>query len=58
MTTPFHYGGQPVTAAEAAAIIKDRRAEWHRSRLDRHRDRDAREGKLWLQLWSMIRGRA
>lgn len=58
MTTPFHYGGQPVTAAEAAAIIKDRRAEWHRSRLDRQRDRDSRDGAILRQLWSLIRGRA
>jgi len=58
MTTPFHYGGQPVTAAEAAAIINDRRAEWHRKRQDRARDRDARDGALHRQLWAIIRGRA
>jgi hypothetical protein len=54
----FHFNGQPVSPAEAAAIIKDRRAEWHRSRLDRQRDRDTREGKLSHQLGAMIRGRA
>lgn len=54
----FHFNGQPVTAAEAAAIINDRRAEWHRSRLDRKRERDAREGALHRQLWATIRGRA
>lgn len=58
MTTPFQYGGQPVTAAEAAAIINDRRAEWHRSRLDRKRERDARDGVLHRQLWALIRWRA
>jgi len=55
---PFQYNGKPVTAAEAAAIINDRRADWHRIRLDRMRDRDARDGALHRQLWAMIRGRA
>jgi hypothetical protein len=58
MISAFEYNGKPVTAAEAAAIINDRRAEWHRKRLDRARDRDARDGVLHRQLWAMIRGRA
>jgi hypothetical protein len=56
--TPFHYDGQPVTAAEAAGIINDRRAEWHRKRLDRARGRDERGSNILRQLWTMIRGRA
>ncbi|MFI8680853.1 hypothetical protein [Brevundimonas sp. SGAir0440] len=57
MHSAFQYNGNPVTAAEAAAIITERRAEWHRKRLDRARDRDARDGAILRQLWSMIRGR-
>lgn len=58
MLSAFEYNGKPVTAAEAAAIISDRRAEWHRKRLDRSRDRDTRDGTILRQLWAMIRGRA
>ena len=53
----FHFHGNPVTASEAAEIIAVRRAEWHRKRLGRARDRDAHEGALYRQLWAMIRGR-
>jgi len=58
MLSAFEYNGKPVTAAEAAAIISDRRAEWHRKRLDRSRDRDTRDGTILRQLWAMIRGHA
>lgn len=53
----FHFHGNPVTASEAAVIIAVRRAEWHRKRLDRARERDAHEGAIHRQLWAMIRGR-
>lgn len=58
MHSAFEYNGQPITAGEAAAIIQTRRAEWHRKRLDRQRDRDSRDGNLWHQLLHMIRGHA
>jgi hypothetical protein len=54
----FEYNGKPVIAAEAAAIISERRSEWRRNRLGRARDRDMRDGAIWRQLWAMIRGRA
>ncbi|WP_167765290.1 MULTISPECIES: hypothetical protein [Brevundimonas] len=54
----FHYNGNPVSAQEAADIINQRRDEWHRNRLARERDRDARECTILRQLWTMVRGRS
>ncbi len=55
--TPFHYHGQPVSAADAIAMLKNRK-DHARYRLNALRGRDERASGLWDQLWRMIRGRA
>lgn len=52
----FHFNGLPVTAAEVAAVLRHR-LDWRRVQLKRQREKDAREGTMLRQLWSMIRGR-
>ena len=55
--SPFHYHGQPVSAADAIAMLKNRK-DHARYRLNAKRGHDERASGLWSQLWSMIRGRA
>ena len=56
-TGGFHYNGRPITAQQAADMIRDRQAEWSRTKAGIKRERDEREGTIWRQLWAMIRGR-
>jgi hypothetical protein len=53
----FHYHGKPVSAQDAADLLKHR-ADYRQHRLNAQRRRDEREGNLWRQLWAMIRGRS
>ena len=55
--SPFHYPGQPVSAADAIAMLKNRK-DHARYRLNAMRGRDERASGLLRQLWAMIRGRA
>lgn len=60
------HNGKPITLSQASAALNANITSHHtlwRRALDRHhmsncRERDERDGKLWHQLWAMIRGRA
>lgn len=53
----FHYHGKPVSAQDAADIIRHRNSYW-RYKLRVKRARDERSSGLFRQLLRMIRGRA
>lgn len=62
----MNVNGKPVTLSQASTIltisINAHHTLWRKA-LERHalaqrRDRDARDGAIWRQLWAMIRGRS
>nr|WP_316627912.1 hypothetical protein [uncultured Brevundimonas sp.] len=53
----FTYNGHPITPQQAADLIRDRHAEWSRTKSDIKRERDERASGILRQLWAMIRGR-
>jgi hypothetical protein len=55
LMSPFHYHGQPVSAADAIAMLKNRK-DHARYRLNAKRGRDERDGTILRQLWAMVRG--
>lgn len=53
----FHYHGKPVSAQDAADIIRHR-TSYRKFTLAVQRARDQQVSGLFRQLWAMIRGRA